>query len=394
MSYAILDDCSSLTLMEQSLADSLGVVGQKSPLHLKWTGNTTRSEMSSQMVNVTISGLNSTKSFGIDQVRTVNNLNLPVQSQIAEEFKKYKHLEGIPLPSFINGEPQMLIGLPHAKLMTTCKVRMGKSTEPIAAKTSLGWVVYGAADTNINPVFHISETFPDSVLDEELRNYFSLESLGISQKHLEIESLEESRAREIMISSTKLKGTYFETGLLWKFDKVNFPFSYGNAMQRLLQIERRLEKDPELSKIVNNLMEEYLEKGYTRILEEDEIAASKENCWYLPVFIVRNPNKPGKVRLVWDAASRVQNISLNSMLFKGPDMLTSLPGILRRFREKKIAFTGDIKEMFHRVHIRNNDQKFQLFLWRFNKSSKPSVLCMNVMTFGATCSPASANYIY
>lgn len=70
-----------------------------------------------------------------------------------------------------------------------------------------------------------------------------------------------------------------------------------------------------------------------------------------PLGVVQNPNKPGKVRVVWDAAAKTGGVSLNSMLLKGPDLLTSLPAVLFRFRQREVAITGDIKEMFHQIII-------------------------------------------
>lgn len=46
--------------------------------------------------------------------------------------------------------------------------------------------------------------------------------------------------------------------------------------------------------------------------------------WYLPLAIVRNPKKPEKIRLIWDAAVRVNGVSFNDILLEGPYMLTSL----------------------------------------------------------------------
>lgn len=109
-------------------------------------------------------------------------------------------------------------------------------------------------------------------------------------------------------------------------------------------------------------------------------------------FRRKNPNKPAKTRMIWDAAAKSNGVSLNSVLLKGPDQLASLPHILYGFRKHIVAITGDIRQMFHQNAIRKSDQDSQRFLWR-SKQGDIETYVMQVMTFGATCSPSSAHFI-
>jgi hypothetical protein len=81
-------------------------------------------------------------------------------------------------------------------------------------------------------------------------------------------------------------------------------------------------------------------------------------------------------------------------LLQGPDLLSPLNSVLCKFRQKKVAFTADIKEMFHQVKMRKEDQCSQRFLWRgMDRDRPPDTFGIPVMFFGATCSPASAQYM-
>lgn len=139
---------------------------------------------------------------------------------------------------------------------------------------------------------------------------------------------------------------------------------------------------------------EYLKKGYARVITPYELLSTNPKINYIPHFSVVNQEKlDPKPRLVFDAAAKNQGISLNSMLLSGPDATTSLFGVITRFREHTIGVSGDIKEMFDQVKIRKEDQCAQRFLFRDTPADPPLVFTMEVMTFGATCSPACAQYV-
>lgn len=95
--------------------------------------------------------------------------------------------------------------------------------------------------------------------------------------------------------------------------------------------------------------------------EEAKVTTSK--TWYLPHHAALNPNKPGKVRVVFDVASKFHSVSLNDKLLTGPDLLNNLVGILMRFRTGKVAVMADIEQMFHQVGVCGEDRDSSRFLW-------------------------------
>lgn len=117
--------------------------------------------------------------------------------------------------------------------------------------------------------------------------------------------------------------------------------------------------------------------------------------WYWPTFVVINQNKqPPKRRLVYDAAARVNGQSLNTNLVKDPDYLTPLTKAITRFREKEIACTGDVKDMFHCIRICKEDQPCQRFLWHHGKQDQePTTYILQVMAFGPSCSPCASQAV-
>ena len=90
-------------------------------------------------------------------------------------------------------------------------------------------------------------------------------------------------------------------------------------------------------------------------ISDHEAGVKLPNTWYLPVLAVSSPNKPGKVRLVLDAAAKSHGKSLNDFLMKGPDLFNPIPNILIRFRERRTGLTSDVTAMFSQVLVKDED---------------------------------------
>lgn len=141
--FAFLDDGSSATFVEHDLVHELGLEGQHRPLCLKWTGGTRREEPDSMQVSLQVSALGG-KTFQISKAHTVASLALPAQSLcVTDLLSRYDHLRGLPLTSYDHVRPRLLIGMDNCHLGREQNVAEGRIGEPIAAKTRLGWIVYG-----------------------------------------------------------------------------------------------------------------------------------------------------------------------------------------------------------------------------------------------------------
>ncbi|XP_017476429.1 PREDICTED: uncharacterized protein LOC108366518 [Rhagoletis zephyria] len=244
--------------------------------------------------------------------------------------------------------------------LTTLKVREGKWQEPVAVKTRLGWTVFGGS------------------------------SAAIPKKTLI--SLDEQRAIDILRSG-EMRDNRYVARLLWSNDSVNLPDSLPTAIRRFKCLQRKITKDPELTHTIQQQIDNLVHKNYAVKLPADAIKDRGGKIWYVPIFIVRNPNKPNKVRLVWDAAAKSGEVSLNSFLIKGPDLLIPLLNILFNFRMGAVAVCGDIAEMFHRIQLQEAYADAQRFIWRDTGELLFSVHRLNVLSFGACCSPCIAHYV-
>ena len=185
-------------------------------------------------------------------------------------------------------------------------------------------------------------------------------------------------------STTRDQGKYV-VNMLWKDRRAALPNNKEVAKKRLGLLLKRLRKSKGLFDLYSNNIHQYIEKGYATKLSPIEASIRTNQTWYLPHHPVFNENKPGKVRVVFDAASKFKGVSLNSMLHTGPDLANKLIGVLIRFRNFPFTLVADIEGMFHQVRVADKDKDSLRFLWIEKENSTTfSTYEINVYIFGAT----------
>ena len=115
--------------------------------------------------------------------------------------------------------------------------------------------------------------------------------------------------------------------------------------------------------------------------------------WWLPIFPVTHPKKQ-KTRLVFDSSATYSNTSLNKVLLAGPDENNRLNGVLQRFRERPIAFSGDVEKMFYAFRLFPEDSNYLRFFWYKNNNVNEPLVQYRALVhiFGNKPSPAIANF--
>ena len=149
---------------------------------------------------------------------------------------------------------------------------------------------------------------------------------------------------------------------------------------------------PNLKSSYQQSIDTDVEKGFVKILGESEVKGTFGKERYLPHHPVLNPNKPGKVRRVCNAASKYKEVCLNDKLLAGPDLLYGLIATKFRLREGPIALTADIELMFLQVQFLEQDTSCLRALWRPRTNEPVQIYKYQRHVFGAKSSPNCGNY--
>ena len=288
-------------------------------------------------------------------------------------------------------EVGIILGQDAYELQRPLDYKIGTRSEPFTVLTELGWVVSGPmTGKRRQNVCHFAFT-EDVKVAENIQTWWDIETYA-SKINVVSQSKKELQAQKMLESTTKFTGERYEVGMLWSETEPNLPNNYSSALGQLYSLERRLQRDPNLKNLYQQSIDTDVEKGFVEILDESEEKGTFGKEWYLPHHPVLNPNKPGKVRRVCNAASKYKEVCLNDKLLAGPDLLHGLIGTIFRFREGPIALTADIESMFLQVQVPEQDRNCLRFLWRPRTNEPVQIYKYQRHVFGAKSSPTCANY--
>jgi hypothetical protein len=183
----------------------------------------------------------------------------------------------------------------------------------------------------------------------------SLECQGMSQ--------EDQRFIKLTEREAKIINGHFRLPLPFRRASVLMPNNRSQAVQRALGLRKRFAADEKYHSDYSQFMKGLIDKGFARKTPNVSTGTDKSvQRWYLPHHGVYHPQKPGKIRVVFDCSCSYNGVSLNRELLQGSDLMNTLIGVLLRFRQEPIAFMADIESMFCQVRIPESQYDFLSFV--------------------------------
>ena len=408
--FAFLDGGSDASLIQESAASQLGLRGPKKRVIFN-TWKTEDQEVDERVVSAVSFGIESLDGSYQARVKTayvVDKLTVTDQAYAggATLAKKWQHLESIDVPEVFGAKATVLIGQDMAAALLHLQHRLPPAGEkgPIAIKTVFGWCLVGPTDTEIPERCSSrrrkvrgnatsTDEARDSELSDSLTKFWDVESYGAKLMSPVIPE-EDAKGLAIIKAGTRHVGDGYQVPLMLRRRKLKLSSGKFGARQQFKATERRFRKDRAYAEAYAITIREYLQSGHARRVTAEELRTESPLECYLPHHGVTNPNKPGKVRVVFNAAAKVNGTSLNDCLMKGPDLLTSQLGVFLRFRKDSVALSSDIKAMYHQVRVPEEEQAAFSFFWRdpCDAEAEIGTYRMTRHVFGAVSSPSSCIY--
>ena len=288
-------------------------------------------------------------------IKTRNNATIMVKmnssKEISNKMKRVLETEKLDKNTIKVKEeqPHMLIGCDYFWDIIPVGKKVKSGFKII--ETMFGDLVCGKGSVTVSTCL-LDQNENNTALDKQLQNFWKLETIGI---HENPEVTDDDQAIKLFKKGINKIGNKYEVGWPWKKNHKRLASNFGMAFGRLTSLCKKLKELPDGLQMYDTEVKKLLDLGF---IEEVDKNDKNGLIYYMPHRAVITPQKTTtKVRLVFDASSKTgKNGSLNDCLYKGPDLMPELVGMLLRMREPKILITSDVEKAFHQIHLKENDR--------------------------------------
>ena len=308
--------------------------------------------------------------------------DIPVDIPLVD-MTKYPHLEG--LPTHADVVVDVLIGQDHAAALRPLDIRSGKKDKPFATLTLLGWCLNGPvrADTINRRI--ITNFISTTKKYCDVNKLWNIEDEGVDSKQITC-SQSDKKPSSLWDERHCVEHEHVMSSIPWK--QVDDPFPNINmlAASRLLPPIMSQEMKNEHS-IYDTKVKPFTKNGYSEHVSDISVQ-SQHILWCFLLHCISK--KTGKLRLLFDCASRYKGSSLIDGCHQEPDRSKTLSSICFGFREHHYIVPGDIEGMYKQMLVHLEDKDILRLLW-FNGENLAHH-CVNVPFFGGVWSSSTAIY--
>ena len=251
--------------------------------------------------------------FPVRNVYSTPSINLPPADtkELNEICQKFPQLRHIKFPNIDNGKIGILLDTACVQFTHALEWICGAPNCPARVRTELGWTTAGGfthpkkktLTSRCHQVLFASHSpSPESQPSTDLlEKYWPIEKAGSEPAIDKRVSLEDKEALRILTETCHHNGERYEIGLPWK-SSATLPNNYFAAVSQARSLEKRLRDKPIVLQEYKETLIKDLPSKYVKPVIKQQPPPDK--IWYLPTHPVENPNKPGKIRRVANAASK------------------------------------------------------------------------------------------
>ena len=301
-----------------------------------------------------------------------------------------------PTDDFANLPIEVLIGGDQYWTIVKDSAPLRLSPSVVLIPSKFGWILSGnrtGVSVNYTTVNFIDACTVPSALDDDLRRFWDLESIGINSEQGKTPRAIDTAILAQFHASHTLEDQRRVVRLPRK-ENLDLHDNYHTAEKRFQSLEKRLARNETLKNTYTGQMLDYINKDHVELAP----AETSGDEFYLPHHLVKK-EKHGSIkwRIVFDASSHEGNaLSLNDTLEMGPNLLPEIFATLLRFRSFPYGVIGDITQAFLQLALHVEDRDLTRFLWYHVINDENggqvttqewTVYRFKRLPFGLTCSP-------
>ena len=204
--HALLDDGADKSMCDERLLKILDI--ESRPVTFKVTTMTSNEDtMLGNEVDLHVRPVNGDESIRMSKVWSVKRLPVSTRSAAPRcEVEKYDYLADISVPEIDHDDVMLLIGSDTPFAHIPLEVRAGRSDQPYAIRSSLGWAIRGplGADIEMNTAsigYHSVKEIPQQQLEQKWTTHF--DEVRSDDKSVEDEQAEMTMEQAILYEDVR-----------------------------------------------------------------------------------------------------------------------------------------------------------------------------------------------